>query len=134
VSLFLWGYVLTFCTRTNRSPQLYNDDYEQEDGESWELKPKKARIGKEPDVGVPEPLTFKPQVSIALWKDENMHEFISVAIVTLAGLTKKDDTKVCVLDDLCHLLHADAKMPDLLSDVTALHRYYFFRDASVTIL
>jgi hypothetical protein len=36
---------------------------------------------------------------------------------------KKDDTKVCVLDDLCHLC-VDAKMPDLLSNVTALHRYW----------
>jgi hypothetical protein len=72
---------------------------------------------------VPEALTFKPQVSIAFWKDENMHEFVSVAIATPAGLTKKDDTKVCVLDDLCHL-RVDAKMPDLLSDVTALHRYW----------
>ena len=69
-------------------------------------------------------LTSKPQVSIALWKDENMYEFISVAFVTLAGLTKKDDTKVCVLDDFCHLHVLDAKMPDLLSDVTALHRYW----------
>jgi hypothetical protein len=39
---------------------------------------------------VPEALTFKPQVSIAFWKDENMHEFVSVAIATPAGLTKKD--------------------------------------------
>ena len=84
---------------------------------------KKPRLGKEPDLGVPEPLVFKPQVSIALWKDENLHDFVSVAIAIPAGLTKKDDTKVSILDDLSHL-RLDAKMPDLLSNVTALHSYW----------
>lgn len=78
---------------------------------------------KEPDLGVPEALTFKPQVSIALWKDENLHDFVSVAIAIPAGLTKRDDTKVSILDDICHM-RVDAKMPDMLSDVTLLHSFW----------
>jgi hypothetical protein len=72
---------------------------------------------------VPEALIFKPQVLIALWKDENMHDFVSVAIATPAGLTKKDDTKVRILDDLSSM-RLDARMPHLLSDVTALHSFW----------
>jgi hypothetical protein len=74
-------------------------------------------------LGIAEALIFKPQISIAQWKDENMHDFVSVAIAIPAGLTKKEDTKVRVLDDLSRI-RLDARMPQLLSDVKALHSYW----------
>jgi hypothetical protein len=72
---------------------------------------------------VPDALLFKPQASIGLWKDEAMHEFVSVAIAMPAGLTKNDDTKVRVLDDQS-TLRVDVRMPDMLSNVGLLHSFW----------
>lgn len=97
-----------------------NDDDDDDGDHQTNCKKKKRKTDKN---GVPDALLFKPQASIALWKNNTLHEFVSVAIAMPDGLTHKDDTKVLVTEDQ-NTLRVDVRMPDMLSNVEMLHSFW----------
>lgn len=100
--------------------------YDEEDDDEAEAKPSKyakAYTSMEHELGIPEALVFKPQVSISLWQDDARQEFVSVAIAMPAGITERNDTKVRVLDDLTSI-RVDIGIPPILGNPIELHRYW----------
>ena len=68
-------------------------------------------------------LLYKPMYIISCWMDEDRHENVTVAIALPAGITKKEDTKVRVLDDQSSL-RVDVRMPDMLANIDLLHSFW----------
>ena len=98
-------------------------NYIHEDDDDEEQPKKKLKANKENALGVPEALIFKPMISISLWEDEARHQNVSVAIAMPAGITKKEDTKISVLDDQS-TLKVEVRIPEMLSNVHKLHSYW----------
>ena len=98
-------------------------NYIHKDDEDQEPKKKLKANNENALLGVPEALIFKPMIGISSWEDEVRHQNVSVAIAMPAGITKKDDTKIRVLDDQS-TLRVDVRMPDMLFNVQKLHSYW----------
>ena len=108
----------SFCfIPVNAANYIHKDDNDEEP------KKKQLKANNENALGVPEALIFKPMVSISLWKDEARHQNVSVAFAMPASITKKEDSKVSVLDDQS-TLKVDVRIPEMLSNVDKLHSYW----------
>lgn len=72
-------------------------------------------------------ISWMPIYCISQWKNGQMENMVTVAIILPSGVTKKEDSKVKVSDDLCEL-QVTVKWPSMLSNVAALHKFWNRKD------